>query len=416
METSHFFLQLALILVSARIAAEIASRLGAPSVIGELVAGIILGPSLLGWVELTEVIRLLAEIGIILLLFEVGLETDLARLARSGASSVIVAVGGFILPFLFSFALCRYVFELDMLVCLFVGGALTATSIGITVRILRDVGRQYSREGQVVLGAAVLDDIMGVLLLALLYEFSHSGDFSLDNFVELLLFIGLFFLMAPVAAKLMSFLISRYHSMTEIPGLVATVIVSLVLIFAWLAKAVGAPELLGGFAAGLALSRRFFLPFGVAVARNAKFADEIERDMKPIVQLFTPIFFVTVGLSLNLREVDWGSAFVWLFSLSLVVVAILGKVGGGFLLPGEHWLMKSAIGMAMVPRGEVGLVFAELGRTAGVLDGETYAAVVLVIAYTTLLSPFWIKLFYRLYGKRPELDQEKGVPDPEVSK
>jgi Kef-type K+ transport system membrane component KefB len=416
MDASHFFLQLALILVSARIAAEIASRLGAPSVIGELVAGIILGPSLLGWVELTEVIRLLAEIGIILLLFDVGLETDLARLARSGVSSVIVAVGGFVLPFVFSFALCRYVFELDMLVCLFVGGALTATSIGITVRILRDVGRQDSREGQVVLGAAVLDDIMGVLLLALLYEFSHSGDFSLNNFVELLLFIGLFFLMAPVAAKLMSFLIGRYHSVTEIPGLVATVIVSLVLIFAWLAKAVGAPELLGGFAAGLALSRRFFLPFGVAVARDANFADEVERDMKPIVQLFTPIFFVTVGLSLNLREVDWGSAFVWLFSLSLVVVAILGKVGGGFLLPREHWLMKSAIGMAMVPRGEVGLVFAELGRTAGVLDGETYAAVVLVIAYTTLLSPFWIKLFYRLYGKRPELEQEGGVTEPEVSK
>ena len=416
METSHFFLQLALILVSARIAAEIASRLGAPSVIGELVAGIILGPSLLGWVELTEVIRLLAEIGIILLLFEVGLETDLARLGRSGISSVIVAIGGFILPFVFSFALCRYVFELDMLVSLFVAGALTATSIGITVRILRDVGRQDSREGQVVLGAAVLDDIMGVLLLALLYEFSHSGDFSLNNFVELLLFIGLFFLMAPVAAKLMSFLISRYHHVTEIPGLVATVIVSLVLMFAWLAKSVGAPELLGGFAAGLALSRRFFLPFGVAVARDAKFADEVERDMKPIVQLFTPIFFVTVGLSLNLREVDWGSAFVWLFSLSLVVVAILGKVGGGFLLPREHWLMKSAIGMAMVPRGEVGLVFAELGRTAGVLDGETYAAVVLVIAYTTLLSPFWIKLFYRLYGKRPELDQERGVTDAEESK
>jgi len=408
METSHFFLQLALILVSARVAAEIATRQGAPAVIGELVAGIILGPSLLGWVQPTEVIRLLAEVGIILLLFEVGLETDLGRLARSGGSSVIVAVGGFVIPFVLSFALCRYGFGLDMLRSLFVGGALTATSIGVTVRILRDVGRQESREGQVVLGAAVIDDIMGVLLLALLYEFSASGDFSPVNFVKLVTFLGLFFVTAPLAAKMMMLLISRYHRVTELPGLVATVIVSLVLLFAWMARIVGAPELLGGFAAGLALSRRFFMPFGIAVARNTELAEEVDRDMKPIVQLFTPIFFVTVGLSLNLREVDWGSSFVWLFSLSLVVVAIVGKIAGGFLLVREHWLLQSSVGMAMVPRGEVGLVFAELGRTAGVLDGETYAAVVLVIAYTTLLSPFWIKLFYRLYGGRPELAMESS--------
>jgi len=410
MDTSHFFLQLALILVSARLAAEIATRRGAPGVIGELVAGIVLGPSVLGWVEVTEVIRLLAEIGILLLLFEVGLETDLSRLARSGGSAIVVAAGGFVLPFLLSFFLCRHVFELDMLVSLFVGGALTATSIGITVRILRDVGRQDSREGQVVLGAAVVDDIMGVLLLALLYEFSSSGDFSLSNFVKLVTFLGLFFVTAPLAAKMMLFLIGRYHRVTEIPGLVATVIVSLVLIFAWMAKVVGAPELLGGFAAGLALSRRFFMPFGIALARNDDLAEEVARDMKPIVQLFTPIFFVTVGLSLNLREVDWGSSFVWLFSLALVAAAIIGKIAGGFLLVREHWLTRSAIGMAMVPRGEVGLVFAELGRTAGVLDDEIYAAVVLVIAYTTVLSPFWIKSFYRLYGERPELAMEPRVP------
>ena len=128
--------------------------------------------------------------------------------------------------------------------------------------------------------------------------------------------------------------------------------------------------------------------------------------MKPKVQLFTPIFFVTVGLSLDLRQVDWSSAFVWLFSLSLAVVAIAGKIAGGYLLFREHWLMKSAIGMAMVPRGEVGLIFAELGRSAGVFDDASYAAMVLVIAYTTLFSPFWIKLFYRLYGHRAELAEE----------
>jgi len=403
MDAPQFFIELAGILIAARLAGELATRLGAPSVIGELAAGIILGPSVLGWLAPTEIIRLLAEIGIILLLFEVGLETDIGRLARSGSRSVAVALGGFIIPFALGFATSRYLFDHELLLALFIGGTLTATSIGVTVRILRDVDRQASREGQIVLGAAVIDDLLGVLLLAVLYEFSRTGDVSLETLGKLAIFIGVFFAIAPVAAKLVSYLIGHYQRATQIPGLVATSIVSLVLSFAWLAHAIGAPELLGGFAAGLALSRRFFLPFGAALARNPQFADEVERDMKPIVQLFTPIFFVTVGLSLDLREVEWTSAFIWLFSLSIGFVAIAGKIAGGYLLFREHWLMRSAVGMAMVPRGEVGLIFAELGRASGIFDSVTYAGVVLVVAYTTLFSPFWIKLFYRLYGHRPEL-------------
>jgi Kef-type K+ transport system membrane component KefB len=405
MDAAHVFIQLAGMLIAARIAAEIATRLGAPSVIGELTAGIILGPSLLGWLEPTEIIRILAEIGVILLLFDVGLETDIGRLLKSGGRSVALALGGFLIPFVLGYASSRYLFGHEVLVALFVGGTLTATSIGVTVRILRDVGRQNSREGQIVLGAAVIDDILGVLLLAFLYDFSAAGDTSAINLGRLTLFIGLFFVMAPLAAKLISYLIHHYHRVTQIPGLVATSIVSLVLVFAWLARFVGAPELLGGFAAGLALSRRFFLPFGIALAQDHRFADEVERDMKPIVQLFTPIFFVTVGLSLDLHDVEWSSAFIWLFSLSVGFVAIAGKIAGGHLLVREHWLMRTAVGVAMVPRGEVGLIFAELGRAAGIFDGAIYAAVVLVIAYTTLFSPFWIKLFYRLFGSNPALSE-----------
>ncbi|MDP5069545.1 MAG: cation:proton antiporter [Congregibacter sp.] len=403
MDASQIFLQLAIILVAARAASTIASRFGAPSVIGELVAGIILGPSLLGWLEPTELIRLLAELGIILLLFEVGVDTDLSRLAESGWRSVTVALGGFFLPFALGFGVSRYVFGQELLLALFIGGTLTATSIGVTVRILRDVGRQDSREGQLVLGAAVIDDVLGVLLLAFLYEFAQTGDLSITNVGRLALLVGLFFVLAPVLAKILSALISRFASNDESTGVVATLVVALVMLFAWAAHASGAPELLGGFAAGLALSRRFFLPFGAALGRDPDFAEKVQREMRPIVSLFTPIFFVTVGLSLDLREVDWGSAFVWLFSLSLAAVAIAGKIAGGFVLKGEHWLMKTAVGMAMVPRGEVGLIFAELGRVAGIFDGPTYAAIVLVIAYTTLFSPFWIKIFYRLYGDRKEL-------------
>lgn len=390
-------------LVSARIAAEIATRLGAPSVIGELAAGIVLGPSVLGWLTPSEIIQVLAEIGIILLLFDVGLETDIGRLVSAGSRSITMALGGFVIPFVMGYAASRYLFGQEVLVASFVGGTLTATSIGVTVRILRDVNRQNSREGQIVLGAAVIDDILGILLLALLYDFSDSGNLSAGNLGRLALFIGVFFVTAPLAAKLISYLIGHYHRVTQIPGLVATTIVSLVMVFAWLAHFVGAPELLGGFAAGLALSRRFFLPFGIALAQNHRFADEVERDMKPIVQLFTPIFFVTVGLSLDLREIDWSSAFIWLFSLSVGFIAVAGKIAGGHLLLREHWLMRTAVGVAMVPRGEVGLVFAGVGRAAGIFDGATYAAVVLVIAYTTLFAPFWIKLFYKLFGRHPAL-------------
>jgi Kef-type K+ transport system membrane component KefB len=403
MEPSQFFWQLALILIGARIGSAVAQRYGAPGVIGELTVGVILGPSLFGILAPTEPIRLLAEIGIILLLFEVGLDTDLDRLAKSGARSAAVALGGFLMPFLLGFAVSRYLFGQELLLALFIGGTLTATSIGVTVRILRDVGRQDSREGQIVLGAAVIDDVLGVLLLAFLYEFSQTGDLSVVNVGRLTLYIGLFFFLAPILAKFISFAIRRYTQLFSSESVLPVLIVSLVLLFAWLAHAIGAPELLGGFAAGLALSRRFFLPFGAALGRDPRFTREIERDMRPVFSLFTPIFFVTVGLSLDLREVDWGSAFVWVFSLTLAFVAIAAKILGGYVMRREHWLMKTAVGMAMVPRGEVGLIFAELGRAAGIFDGATYAAVVLVIAYTTLFSPFWIKMFYRLYGDRPEL-------------
>jgi Kef-type K+ transport system membrane component KefB len=147
----------------------------------------------------------------------------------------------------------------------------------------------------------------------------------------ILTFVGAFFVIAPIAAKLISLIIKRFDAVSEIPGLLPTTIVSLVLFFAWLAHALGAPELLGGFAAGLALSRRFFLPLGIALHADEGFAHRIEEQMRPIVHLFTPIFFVFVGLSLNLREIDWGSSFIWGFSLSLLGVAIIAKLVGAFL-------------------------------------------------------------------------------------
>jgi Kef-type K+ transport system membrane component KefB len=397
MEAHTFFLILVAMLLMARLFGELASRVQVPPVIGELLAGIVLGPSLLAWIEPSEIIKLLAEIGIIMLLFEVGLETDVRRLVRTGTSSLIVAIVGFILPFVFGFGVSRWLLDLDPLPALFVGGTLTATSIGITVRVLADLKRHTAYEGQIVLGAAVLDDVLGVVLLALLYEFAIGGGISLANAGKVLLFIGIFFVLATPLAKLLSMLIHRFDSSSEIPGLTPTMIVALVLFFAWLAHAVGAPELLGGFAAGLALSRRFFLPFGIAIRTSTEFAAKVEEQMKPIIHLFTPIFFVMVGLSLNLREIDWSSPFIWIFSLSLTVIAIVGKLAGAWMIR-DNWYTRWAIGMAMVPRGEVGLIFAELGRVSGILDNEVYAGMIIVIALTTLLPPFAMKWFYSRYG------------------
>jgi len=395
MQAHDFFLILLLILLGARIFAEIFQRIGLPPVLGELAAGIFLGPTLMGWVTLNDTIKLLAEIGIILLLFDVGLETDLKRLKESGWTAVVVAVGGFFLPFALGAWVSYSFFDISLITSLFIGGTITATSIGITVRVLKDLKKSQSIEGEIVLGAAVLDDIFGVILLAILYDFSQSGEVNLLDTGKIFLFITVFFILAPIAAKLMAVLIHKYDSQTSYPGLIPVSIISLVLFFAWLAHLMGAPEIIGGFAAGLALSRRFFLPFGVAVGENKEFAEKIEKQMTPIVQLFTPIFFVAVGLSINMRDIDWTSSLVWLFGGTILFVAVMGKMLLPLFIRSLDFQKRVIIGLSMIPRGEVGLIFAEIGRTSNIFSNEVYAALLLVIILTTMLPPLIIKMAYK---------------------
>jgi len=394
MQAHDFFLILLLILVGARIFAEVFQRIGLPPVLGELAAGLFLGPTLMGWVTLNDTIKLLAEIGIILLLFDVGLETDLKRLKESGWSAVVVAIGGFFLPLVLGTWVSYVLFDLNLITSLFIGGTITATSIGITVRVLKDLKKNKSHEGEIVLGAAVLDDIFGVILLAILYDFSKSGEVNLVDTGKVFLFITVFFILAPIAAKLMAMLIHKYDSQTNYPGLIPVAIISVVLFFAWLAHQMGAPEIIGGFAAGLALSRRFFLPFGAAISENQHFSQKIEREMSPIIQLFTPIFFVTVGLSINMREIDWSSSHVWFFGGSIFLVAIVGKMVFPLLMRSLNLKKRIIVGLSMVPRGEVGLIFAEIGRASNIFSNEVYAALLLVIILTTMLPPLLIKKVY----------------------
>ena len=398
-QDSHILLmQIAAVLLVSRLLAELAQRLRAPPLIGEITAGILLGPSVLGFVQPNEVLIFLAEIGIILLLFDVGLGTDMERLAKAGFRASIVALAGFVLPFLLGAGAALYLFDLPMMVSLFIGGTLTATSIGITIRVLTDLGRHREYESQIVLGAAVIDDLLGVFLLAVLYEFSTSGSVSLASTGNIVLYVGAFFVIAPVVAKALSPLIKRYHDASDLPGMIPIVLVAIVLVFAALAQDMGAPHLLGGFVAGVALSRRFFLPFGAALNVDERFTARIDEQMRPIIQLFTPIFFVMVGLSMDLGAIDWSSPFIWVFSLLMTALAIAGKLAGPWFIR-ESVPMRIAIGMAMVPRGEVGLIFAELGRVSGVFGPSVYAGMVLVIVYTTLAAPFWIKMYYSRFGQ-----------------
>jgi Kef-type K+ transport system membrane component KefB len=412
MHIEDFFLQFLCVLLAARVLGELAARFRIPPVIGELAAGVLLGPSLLGWLAPDDTMKLLAEIGILLLLFEVGVETDVARLARTGIKPFLVAAFGFLAPFVFGFALAQFVFKLPLLVSLFIGGTLTATSIGITVRVLVDLGKQQSDEAQVVLGAAVIDDILGVILLALLYDFSSGDGITAKSTLQVVGLIAIFLVTAPFLARLIVAVVRRFEDRSAIPGLLPACMVAMLLFFGWLAHKLGAPHLLGGFAAGLAVSPVFYLPGGAMMRPDESFAHRVEKQMKPIVHIFTPVFFVMVGLSLNLREVDWSSGYVWALSGSILLAAVAGKLFSAFIVPGENLRNRLAIGFGMIPRGEVGLIFAELGRTSGVFNADTYAAMLIVIALTTLVPPFLLRA---LYARTPSPPSPSNSPSPPSS-
>jgi len=395
MEVSEFFFKFLVILLSAKIAAELFSWLRLPSVLGEVVAGIFIGPGVLGIIQPDATFSLLAEIGILLLLFEVGLETDVGQLVKVGLQSSMVAVTGVIVPALLGFWVSAHLLHLPLVVSLFIGGTLVATSIGITVRVLADLRQQHTRVAKIVLGAAVLDDIVGVVVLAVLYDFAVRGQVDLLNAGKVLAFITIFLIVAPVIAKLFVPLMSRLSTMSRTKGMIPTLIISLVLILAVISHRVGAPEILGSFVAGIALARRFFLPLGPAMEHYSHhMAEQIEQNMKPIIDLFVPVFFVIVGASINLGAIDFSAPSFRQMAVLLTSAAVLGKLVSGVWVRGRL-SSKFSTGIAMVPRGEVGLVFAEVGRRSGIFTDMIYAVIVFVVALTTLFAPVLLRIVMR---------------------
>ncbi len=395
MDAHNFFLTLFLILIVARILGELFARFGIPSVLGELFAGVLLGSSVLGVVQPNEILKILAEIGIILLLFEVGIETDFQRLKNAGGKSMVVALLGVLLPFIFGFNIAYYLFKLSFDVSLFIGGTLTATSIGITLRVLKDIHMEQTNIAQIVIGAAVIDDIIGIILLVFIYDFSTSHELSFDHTLSVTAMVIMFLILAPILAKVLSFIIDKYHGKHLVPGYIPTIIISLILIFSYLSHLVGAPAILGSFAAGVALSRRFFLPFGAMLNKNEELLRSVKSDMTPIIQIFTPIFFVMVGLSMDLTIIDFTSASFWIMGLTFILIAFVSKFAASFFIYQKCLMNNAIIGISMIPRGEVGLIFAEMGRVNNVLPNDIYAMLIFVIVITTVVPPFLLKKYFK---------------------
>lgn len=393
MDIHSLFLYLAVIIFVGRVFGDVFNKFGLPAVLGEILAGVILGVSGLGLIEINDAIKVLAEIGIILLLFQVGLEADIHQLKKVGIPAFIVAFVGAGLPMFFGFLASYYLFNLSMATSLFIGGTLTATSIGITVKVLSDLGKMNDRFAQIVLAAAVLDDIFGVVVLAVLYEFAKQGSVDINHVLTLVFYIATFFLISPILAKVMAKLINLFAIKLRSEEFIPVAIMSVIFLFAYLSHEVGSPEILGAFTVGLALSRRFAIPFAafLRIEEKEKMVDKIEHSIHPLVYVLTPIFFVSIGLSLNLKAIDFSSFDFWKMSLIILLIAILGKVLSGFFIKGS-FNEKLLIGFSMLPRGEVGLIFAEIGKQSKLFDDLLYAVIIFVVAFTTLMAPIVLKL------------------------
>jgi Kef-type K+ transport system membrane component KefB len=386
----EFFLKFFLILVTAKAMGEVFAQFRLPAVIGEVVAGIIIGPSLLNLIQPEATFLLLAKIGMLLLLFEVGVDTDVGKLISVGGQSVLVAVTGVVLPFGMGYY-GGILFGLGHATSLFIGGTLVATSIGITLRVLKDLGRQHTMPAQVVLGSAVLDDVIGVVILAVLFDYTVEGRVDIASSVSIFLFIAIFLIAAPIFSRLLVTFMARVSGVAKTPGMLSTIVVALILILSVTAHDFGAPEIVGAFAAGLALTRKSMFNMGKYMEHlRTDIVTRAEEKMTSIGELFIPIFFVMIGVSIDFRVIDFGSWWFWSFAGAMLAISFFSKLMSGIWVKGPL-AAKLTVGIAMVPRGEVGLIFAEIGHRNRVFDDAIYASMVFVVALTTLVAPMLMR-------------------------
>ena len=368
---AELLLVLVAVFIATKLIGEAAQRIGQPAVLGELIAGVVLGGSVLGILDPADpVIHILAEIGVMVLLFEIGLHTDLRALIRVGKAATLVGVVGLTLPFLGGYFVATWLGQ-PPIVALVCGAALTATSIGISARVLSDLGRLETPEGQVVLGAAVLDDVVGLIILSVVAGIVGGEGISTLGVAKTAGIALGFVVVALLVGGIVAPPVFRLVERIKTAGALGLIALAFAFAMAALASMAGSALIIGAFAAGLVL-------------HNTPQRQDIERSTTAIGHFFVPIFFAAVGASVELSA--FGDPDALLVGGALIVVGIAGKVAAGFA---PFWFKgsKLLVGVAMVPRGEVGLIFAQMGLTSGAIGADMFGALMLMVLVTTFVTP-----------------------------
>lgn len=412
-------LSLVVIYLASKVGGEFCSRINLPPVLGELLGGVIVGVSALHLLMFpeagaasqpsiltqflqstagvssetaiavsgaySEVISVLAELGVVILLFEIGLESDLKELIRVGPQAAVVAVVGVAAPFTAGTLGLISFFHVPAIPAIFAGAALTATSIGITAKVLAEIQRLSSREGQIIIGAAVLDDVLGIIVLAVVASLAKTGEVEISNIIYLVVSAVVFLVGAIVLGRLLSPYFVALVEQLQTRGnlLLASLIFAFVL--SYIAVVIHLEAILGAFTAGLVLA-------------ETEKRQELEEQVLPIADMLVPVFFVCVGARTDisvLNPLDPANREGLIMAAFLIVVAIIGKVVTGATVFGQQGINRLAIGVGMIPRGEVGLVFAGVGSATGILPPPLEAAIIVMVILTTFLAPPMLRVVFK---------------------
>ena len=392
-EGAGFLLPLLIMLVAAKVMAELFERLRQPAVAGEILAGVLIGPSVLNWVTPSDFTTLLAKIGVIFLLFSVGLETRPAEMFRVGKRAALVAILGVIAPFGAGVLLMR-MWGASGVEAMFVGTAMVATSVGITARVLSSLGLLETKTARIILGAAVIDDILGLLVLAVVTSLASGSVNYTALILTSVLAIGFTAFVALVGAPMVTRMAPRIENLRVSHALfVASLLLCLGLSAA--AAYIGVAAIIGAFLAGLAF------------AEASEDKPTMRQQMSGVTEFLIPFFLVNIGMLLKL-EVFRDR---WVIALALLVtlVAVLTKlVACGLAAQGLGWRRAGQIGMGMVPRGEVGIVVAQIGLALAVLDQKLYGVVLLMAVATTLIAPPFLRVLYANEVREMKTDPVNG--------
>ena len=417
LSVEKFILYLLVILVFAKAFGRLAERVGQPSVLGELLAGVVLSASVLALIPSAEgmvgydVFHLLAEIGVVLLLFEIGLETRLVDLIKVGPVSGLVAVVGVVLPFVMGYFSIIYFQEFSLLnleagmvwlVAVVTGATLTATSVGITARVLADLDRLQTKEARIVLTAAIIDDVLGLIILGIVsgivssFESGTAGagqiTFSSIAFITVKAF-G-FLAISIFLGRILAPRIFGFFARIDNNNLVWIMAIAFCFVYSYCSNLFSLAPIVGAFAAGLVL-------------RETDQFKTIESGVKPVSHFFAPIFFVMVGAAVDISVFNpFVSENIMVISIALILfaVAVIGKYASGYAVY-EKGVRKSIIGVGMIPRGEVGLIFAKIGLVHGIFKTDLFSAITAMVILTTFIVPPLLKWMFENESKERELTE-----------